>query len=61
MKMPHSLCTIFGLPLVALLGAAGLTSAAVDAPGTKMGDFLKYANGTALDTRTNLLWSDVED
>jgi len=54
--MPHSVCTISWLLLVAIVGAAGLTSAAVDAPGAKIGDFLKYANGTALDTRTNLMW-----
>jgi putative ABC transport system substrate-binding protein len=56
MRMPHSVCTISWLLLVALVGAAGLTSAAVDAPGEKIGDFLKYTNGTALDTRTNLMW-----
>ena len=56
MRTLHSVRIIPWLLLVALVGAAGLTSAAVDAPGTKMGDFLKYANGTALDTRTNLMW-----
>jgi putative ABC transport system substrate-binding protein len=44
------------LLLVALLGAGGLTSAAAADSGEKIGDFLKYANGTALDTRTNLMW-----
>jgi len=53
--MSQSVCTIAWLLLVALVGAAGLTSAAGDARGEKIGDFLKYANGTALDTRTNLL------
>jgi putative ABC transport system substrate-binding protein len=48
-------CTISWLLLVALVGTVGLTSAA-DAAEEKIGDFLKYANGTALDTRTNLLW-----
>ncbi len=55
MRMPHSVCTISWLLLVALVGTVGLTSAA-DAAEEKIGDFLKYANGTALDTRTNLLW-----
>ena len=49
------MCTISWLLLVALVGTVGLTSAA-DAAEEKIGDFLKYANGTALDTRTNLLW-----
>jgi putative ABC transport system substrate-binding protein len=53
--MPHSVCTISWLLLVALVGAVGLTSAA-DAAEEKIGDFLKYANGTARDTRTNLMW-----
>ena len=55
MRMPYSVCTISWLLLVAMVGAVGLTSAA-DAAGEKIGDFLKYANGTALDTRTNLMW-----
>ena len=55
MRMPYSVCIISRLLLVALVGAAGLTSAAGDARGEKIGDFLKYANGTALDIRTNLL------
>jgi len=49
-------CTISWLLLVALVGTAGLTSAAADAPAAKIGDFLKYANGTTLDIRTNLMW-----
>lgn len=53
--MPHSVCPIFWLLLMAIVAGVGLTSAA-DAPGAKIGDFLKYANGTALDTRTNLMW-----
>ncbi len=56
MRTPHSVCTISWLLLVALVGTAGLTSAAADAPGAKIGDFLKYANGTTLDIRTNLMW-----
>ena len=55
MRMPHSVCTISWLLLVAIVGAVGLTRAA-DAAEEKIGDFLKYANGTALDTRTNLMW-----
>src|SRR6266446_5976138 len=55
-RMPHSVCTISWLLLIALVGTVALTSAAADAPGAKLGDFLKYANGTALDTRTNLMW-----
>ena len=53
--MPYSVFTISWLCLVAMVGAVGLTSAA-DEAGEKIGDFLKYANGTALDTRTNLMW-----
>src|SRR6266566_2196309 len=56
MRTPHSVCTISWLLLVALVGTARLTSAAIDAPEAKIGDFLKYANGTTLDTRTNLMW-----
>src|SRR5262245_10892686 len=56
MRMPPRAFTISWLLLVAMLGAVGLTRAATDASGEKIGDFLKYANGTALDTRTTLMW-----
>src|SRR5262245_29525658 len=56
MRMLPRAFTISWLLLVAMLGAVGLTRAAIDASGEKIGDFLKYANGTALDTRTNLMW-----
>ena len=55
MRRPHSVCTISWLLLVAIVGVAGLTRA-TNAAEEKIGDFLKYANGTALDTRTNLMW-----
>src|SRR5687768_7532066 len=55
MRMPYSVFTISWLCLVAMVGAVELTNAA-DEAGEKIGDFLKYANGTALDTRTNLMW-----
>src|SRR5262245_11715395 len=56
MRMPPRAFTISWLLLVAMLGAVGLTRAAIDTSGEKIGDFLKYADGTALDTRTNLMW-----
>src|ERR1043166_158224 len=56
MRTPYSVCTIAWVLLVVIVGAVGLTSAAGDTRGEKIGDFLKYANGTALDTRTNLMW-----
>lgn len=56
MKLPPGAFIIPWLLLVALLGTVGLTSTAANAAGEKIGDFLKYANGTALDTRTNLMW-----
>ena len=56
MRIPHSVCTISWLLLIAIVGAVGLTSVTANAAEEKIGDFLKYANGTALDTRTNLLW-----
>jgi putative ABC transport system substrate-binding protein len=49
-------CIISWLLFVAMLGALGLPSISTAVPGEKIGDFFKYANGTALDTRTNLMW-----
>ena len=56
MRTPHSVCTISWLLLVALVGTVGLTSVTASAAEEKLGAFLKYANDTALDTRTNLMW-----
>ena len=56
MRMPYRVFTISWLCLVVMIGAVGLTGAAAEDAGEKIGDFLKYANGTALDTRTNLMW-----
>src|SRR4029450_8087093 len=56
MRMPYSVCIISWLLFVAMLGALGLPSISTAVPGEKIGDFFKYANGTALDTRTNLMW-----
>jgi hypothetical protein len=39
-----------------MAGFVGLTSTAAGESGEKIGNFLKYPNGTALDTRTNLMW-----
>ena len=50
MRIPHSVCTISWLLLIALVGAAELTNAVAKVAEEKIGDFLKYANGTALDT-----------
>src|SRR5713101_520933 len=56
MRMPYSVCIISRLLLVAVIGAIGLPSISTAVPGEKISDFFKYANGTALDTRTNLMW-----
>ena len=55
MRIPYSVCIISWL-LVAVVGTIGLPSISAAVPGEKVGDFFKYANGTALDTRTNLMW-----
>ena len=54
--MPYSARIISWLLLVAVVGALGLPSISAAVSGEKIGDFFKYANGTALDTRTNLMW-----
>jgi len=54
--MPYSVRIISWFLLVAVVGALGLSNAAAAVSGEKIGDFFKYANGTALDTRTNLMW-----
>ena len=54
--MPYSVRIISWLLFVAILGALGLPSVSAAVPGEKVGDFFKYTNGTALDTRTNLMW-----
>jgi putative ABC transport system substrate-binding protein len=54
--MPYSVRIISWLLLVAVIGAIGLPSISAAVSGEKIGDFFKYANGTALDTRTNLMW-----
>src|SRR5437867_6383934 len=56
MRMPYSVRIISWLLLVAVIGALGLSYDAAAVSGEKIGDFFKYANGTALDTRTNLMW-----
>ena len=56
MRMPYSVRIISWLLLVAVIGTLGLSNDAAAASGEKIGDFFKYANGTALDTRTNLMW-----
>ena len=56
MRMPYSVRIISWLLLVAVIGALGLSNDAAAVSGEKIGDFFKYANGTALDTRTNLMW-----
>src|SRR5712691_2636745 len=56
MRMPYSGRIISWLLLVAVVGALGLPSISAAVSGEKIGDFFKYANGTALDTRTNLMW-----
>jgi putative tryptophan/tyrosine transport system substrate-binding protein len=56
MRMPYSVRIISWLLLVAVVGAIGLSNDAAAVSGEKIGDFFKYANGTALDTRTNLMW-----
>src|SRR5262249_59942218 len=56
MRMPYSVRIISWFLLVAMVGAIGLSNDAAAVSGEKIGDFFKYANGTALDTRTNLMW-----
>src|SRR5215831_8773438 len=56
MRMPYSVRIISWLLLVAVIGTLGLSNDAAAVSGEKIGDFFKYANGTALDTRTNLMW-----
>ncbi len=56
MKMPYSVRIISWFLLVAVVGVLGLSNAAAAVSGEKIGDFFKYAGGTALDTRTNLMW-----
>src|SRR2546426_2370018 len=56
MRMPYSVRIISWLLFVAVVGSLGLSNEAAAVSGEKVGDFLKYANGTTLDTRTNLMW-----
>src|SRR5262245_34382130 len=56
MRMPYSVRIISWLLLVVVVGGLGLSTDAAAAAGEQVGDFFKYANGTALDTRTNLMW-----
>src|SRR2546426_7066218 len=56
MRMPYSVRIISWLLFVAVVGSLGLSNEAAAVSGEKVGDFFKYANGTALDTRTNLMW-----
>ncbi len=48
--------TISLLTLVALMGVVYPTSTAPGEAGEKVDRFIKYDNGTALDTQTQLMW-----
>ncbi len=56
MRRSHSVCIVSWLLLILLLNALGLTDGTTSSAEEKIGEFVKYPNGTAFDTRTNLLW-----